>query len=62
VIVIAMVERFKVDFIFILIDEIHERAFKATTTLPFLCLIFQLCWILGYQYGTVTGCFMQPRL
>uniref|UniRef100_M1DPY4 Integrase core domain containing protein n=1 Tax=Solanum tuberosum TaxID=4113 RepID=M1DPY4_SOLTU len=38
-----MVAGFETDFSRILITMIHERAFKATTTLPFTCLIFQLC-------------------
>jgi len=33
----------EIDVTHILISEIHERALKDTTTLPFLCLIFQLC-------------------
>ncbi|WMV59042.1 hypothetical protein MTR67_052427 [Solanum verrucosum] len=33
----------ELDFVQILIAEIHERAFKTTTTLPFPCLIFHLC-------------------
>uniref|UniRef100_M1DXI3 Integrase core domain containing protein n=1 Tax=Solanum tuberosum TaxID=4113 RepID=M1DXI3_SOLTU len=42
-----MVVGLEVDFVFLLIDEIHERAFKATTTLSFPCLIFQLCGDVG---------------
>lgn len=33
----------EIDFAPILITEIHERAFRITTTVPFPCLIFQLC-------------------
>uniref|UniRef100_M1DA61 Integrase core domain containing protein n=1 Tax=Solanum tuberosum TaxID=4113 RepID=M1DA61_SOLTU len=43
VIVAAMVAGLEIDLTRILIAMIHERAFKATTTLPFPCLIFQLC-------------------
>jgi len=32
-----------IDFSQIFIEEIHERAFQMTTTLPFLCLIFHFC-------------------
>uniref|UniRef100_M1DJ73 Integrase core domain containing protein n=1 Tax=Solanum tuberosum TaxID=4113 RepID=M1DJ73_SOLTU len=43
VMVAATVVRLEIDFSLILRGEIHERAFKDTTTLPFPCLIFQLC-------------------
>lgn len=33
----------ELDFARIVITEIHEKAFKTTTTLPFLCIIFHLC-------------------
>uniref|UniRef100_M1DID1 Integrase core domain containing protein n=1 Tax=Solanum tuberosum TaxID=4113 RepID=M1DID1_SOLTU len=42
VMVATLVAGMVVDFAHMLILEIHERAFKATTTLPFPCLIFQL--------------------
>ena len=38
-----MVVGFKVDFAWLLQVVIHERAFKATTTYPFPCMIFELC-------------------
>uniref|UniRef100_M1DFS1 Integrase core domain containing protein n=1 Tax=Solanum tuberosum TaxID=4113 RepID=M1DFS1_SOLTU len=43
VMVAALVAGFEIDFARMLIAEIHERAFKASTTYPFPCLIFQLC-------------------
>ena len=39
----AMIDRFKVDFAWILQEVMHERAFKVTTTYPFPCMIFALC-------------------
>uniref|UniRef100_M1DTQ3 Integrase core domain containing protein n=1 Tax=Solanum tuberosum TaxID=4113 RepID=M1DTQ3_SOLTU len=44
-----MVVGLEIDFSRIVISVIHERAFKATTTLPFPCLIFQLCTDSGVQ-------------
>uniref|UniRef100_M1DX77 Integrase core domain containing protein n=1 Tax=Solanum tuberosum TaxID=4113 RepID=M1DX77_SOLTU len=41
--VATMVAGFEIHFTRVLITEIQERVFKATTTLPFPCLIFQLC-------------------
>uniref|UniRef100_M1DIP8 Integrase core domain containing protein n=1 Tax=Solanum tuberosum TaxID=4113 RepID=M1DIP8_SOLTU len=38
----AFMAGLEIDDAHILITELHERAFKATTTLPFPCLIFQL--------------------
>uniref|UniRef100_M1DGJ9 Integrase core domain containing protein n=1 Tax=Solanum tuberosum TaxID=4113 RepID=M1DGJ9_SOLTU len=43
VMVAALVTGFEIDFAHMLIAEIHERAFKASTTYPFPCLILQLC-------------------
>uniref|UniRef100_M1DHI9 Integrase core domain containing protein n=1 Tax=Solanum tuberosum TaxID=4113 RepID=M1DHI9_SOLTU len=43
VMVAAMVAGEKIDFARMLLAEIHERAFKTSTTYPFPCLIFQLC-------------------
>lgn len=43
IMVAALVVGLEVYFSCMLIAEIHESAFKATTTLPFPCLIFQLC-------------------
>ena len=34
---------FEVDFVWLLQAVMHERAFKATTTYPFPCMIFSLC-------------------
>uniref|UniRef100_M1DW18 Integrase core domain containing protein n=1 Tax=Solanum tuberosum TaxID=4113 RepID=M1DW18_SOLTU len=34
---------FEIDFSRMIIAEIHERAFKASTSYPFPCFIFQLC-------------------
>ena len=36
-----MVAGFEVDFTWMLKAFIHERAFKATTTYPFPCMIFK---------------------
>ena len=43
VLVAAMVAGFEVDFSTLLLSIIHERAFKASTTYPFPCMIFELC-------------------
>ena len=42
VMVAALVAGLEIDFARILIVEIHKRPFKATTTLSFQCLIFNL--------------------
>uniref|UniRef100_M1DYV8 Integrase core domain containing protein n=1 Tax=Solanum tuberosum TaxID=4113 RepID=M1DYV8_SOLTU len=42
VMVSALVAGFEMDISRMIITEIHERAFKATITYPFPCLIFQL--------------------
>ena len=39
----AMIERFKVDFAWLLQVVIHERAFMVTTTYPFPCMVFAWC-------------------
>ncbi|KAG5571639.1 hypothetical protein H5410_061405, partial [Solanum commersonii] len=43
VMVAALVAGVEIDFARMLLAEIHERAFKTSTTYPFPCLIFQLC-------------------
>ncbi|KAG5580221.1 hypothetical protein H5410_050848 [Solanum commersonii] len=43
VIVAALVAGVEIDFARMLLAEIHERAFRTSTTYPFPCLIFQLC-------------------
>uniref|UniRef100_M1DPU4 Integrase core domain containing protein n=1 Tax=Solanum tuberosum TaxID=4113 RepID=M1DPU4_SOLTU len=43
VMVAALVAGVAIDFARMLLAEIHERAFKTSTTYPFPCLIFQLC-------------------
>uniref|UniRef100_M1DLJ6 Integrase core domain containing protein n=1 Tax=Solanum tuberosum TaxID=4113 RepID=M1DLJ6_SOLTU len=43
VMVAALVAGLEIDFARMLLAEIHERAFKTSTTYPFPCLIFQLC-------------------
>jgi len=43
VMIAAILADLEIDFTRIFIVEIHERAFKTTNTLPFPCLIFQLC-------------------
>jgi len=39
----SLMARHEIDFSWILIAEIQERAFREKTTLPFHCLIFHLC-------------------
>ncbi|KAG5615474.1 hypothetical protein H5410_015298 [Solanum commersonii] len=43
VMVAALVAGVEIDFARMLLEEIHKRAFKTSTTYPFPCLIFQLC-------------------
>ncbi|KAG5594863.1 hypothetical protein H5410_036095 [Solanum commersonii] len=43
VMVAALVARVEIDFARMLLAEIHERAFRTSTTYPFPCLIFHLC-------------------
>uniref|UniRef100_M1D833 Integrase core domain containing protein n=1 Tax=Solanum tuberosum TaxID=4113 RepID=M1D833_SOLTU len=43
VMVATLVAGFEIEFARMFIEEIHKRAFKASTTYPFPCLIFQLC-------------------
>uniref|UniRef100_M1DQ59 Integrase core domain containing protein n=1 Tax=Solanum tuberosum TaxID=4113 RepID=M1DQ59_SOLTU len=43
IMVAALVAGVEIDFARMLLAEIHERAFKTSTTYPFPCLIFQLC-------------------
>ena len=40
VVMAAMISGFEVDFAWLLQAVMHERAFKVTTTYPFLCMIF----------------------
>ncbi|KAG5599196.1 hypothetical protein H5410_030566 [Solanum commersonii] len=40
---LALVTGLEIDFALIMLADIHERAFKTSTTYPFPCLIFQLC-------------------
>ncbi|KAG5616131.1 hypothetical protein H5410_015955 [Solanum commersonii] len=47
VMVAALVAGVEIDFARILLAEIHERAFRTSTTYPFPCLIFQLCMDFG---------------
>ena len=42
-----MIAGFKVDFVWLLQVVMHERAFKVTTTYPFLCMVFSLCRSVG---------------
>ena len=39
----AMIAGYEVDIPWLLQAVMHERAFKVTTTYPFLCMIFSLC-------------------
>ena len=39
----TMIAGFEVDFVWLLQEVMHERAFKVTTTYPFPCMIFSLC-------------------
>uniref|UniRef100_M1DGE0 Integrase core domain containing protein n=1 Tax=Solanum tuberosum TaxID=4113 RepID=M1DGE0_SOLTU len=43
VMVATLVAGLEIDSAYMLLAEIHERAFKTSTTYPFPCLIFQLC-------------------
>ncbi|KAG5585141.1 hypothetical protein H5410_045575 [Solanum commersonii] len=43
VMVVALVAGVEIDFARMLLAEIHERAFRTSTTYPFPCLIFHLC-------------------
>uniref|UniRef100_M1DCU9 Integrase core domain containing protein n=1 Tax=Solanum tuberosum TaxID=4113 RepID=M1DCU9_SOLTU len=43
IMVAALVAGVEIDLARMLLAEIHERAFKTSTTYPFPCLIFQLC-------------------
>uniref|UniRef100_M1DEN3 Integrase core domain containing protein n=1 Tax=Solanum tuberosum TaxID=4113 RepID=M1DEN3_SOLTU len=43
VMVAALVAGVEIDFARMLLAEIHEMAFKTSTTYPFPCLIFHLC-------------------
>ncbi|XP_069142887.1 uncharacterized protein [Solanum lycopersicum] len=47
VLIAAMIDEFEVDFAWLLQAVMHERAFKVTTTYPFLCMIFALCRTAG---------------
>ena len=47
VLMVMMIAGFKVDFAWLLQAVMHERAFKVTTTYPFTCMIFALCWTAG---------------
>ena len=42
VLVVAMVAELEVDFLRLLLVVIHKKAFKASTTCPFPCMIFEL--------------------
>ena len=59
--VAAMVVGFEIYVVRFLISVIHDRDFKASTTYPFSCMIFQLCrnagvpiWHIGFL-RTPTG-------
>uniref|UniRef100_M1DF00 Integrase core domain containing protein n=1 Tax=Solanum tuberosum TaxID=4113 RepID=M1DF00_SOLTU len=43
VMVAVLIAGIKIDFSLMLLAEIHERAFRTSTTDPFPCLIFHLC-------------------
>uniref|UniRef100_M1DJ00 Integrase core domain containing protein n=1 Tax=Solanum tuberosum TaxID=4113 RepID=M1DJ00_SOLTU len=43
VMVAALVAGVEIDFARMLLEEIHERAFRTSNTYPFPCLIFHLC-------------------
>ena len=53
VLVGAMVAGFEVDFLRLLLEVIHERVFKTSTTYHFLCMIFELCRSDGGPFGTL---------
>ena len=39
----VMIERFEVDFAWLLLVVMHERAFMVTITYPFPCMVFAWC-------------------
>lgn len=43
VMVASIMDEYDINFDRCIIREIHERAFRLTTTIPFLCLIYRLC-------------------
>lgn len=43
VMVASLMAGFKVNFEFMIVDEMHTRATKTTTSLPFPCLAIELC-------------------
>ena len=47
VLMVVMITRFEVDLSWLLQVFMHEKAFKVTTTYPFLCMIFSLCLSVG---------------
>lgn len=51
VLVATLADGLEVDFARLLISVIHESAFKASTTYPFPCMIFQLCGIHECSFG-----------
>lgn len=50
---VELVARIEIDFAQIVIENIHEREFKTSTTYPFSCLIFQMCRDTGVP---ITNC------
>ena len=39
----AMIAGFEVEFVWLLQEVMHQRAFKVTTSYPFPCMLFSLC-------------------
>ncbi|KAG5580958.1 hypothetical protein H5410_051585 [Solanum commersonii] len=59
VMVAALVVGVDIDFVRMLLAEIHEKAFKTSTTYPFPCLIFQLCKDFGVP---IWHCDREPQV
>ena len=47
VLMVAMIAGFEVDFAWLLLVVMHDRAFKVITTYPFPSMVFALCMYAG---------------
>ncbi|KAG5571946.1 hypothetical protein H5410_061712 [Solanum commersonii] len=59
VMVATLVAGVEIDFARMLLAEIHERAFKTSTTYPFPCLILQMCRDFGVP---IWHCDREPQV